>query len=236
MTRYTLVLQHVPFERPALLGEILTAHEVSWRLDNVVAADDRSALPRLDELAGIAILGGPMGALDVDQHPGLGLEADLIREAYSAGVPLLGICLGHQLVASALGAALHPEAADEVGLGTVEVVVDDPVFGAKGTESTVLHWHHDVVDSPDGATVIASTPQTPNQAFRIGEAVFATQFHPEIDSTMLAAWLAEPAMAADLDAEASSSLLSDFAAAEGRMRPVADAAFGAFARAGLDRG
>jgi GMP synthase (glutamine-hydrolysing) len=235
MTRYTLVLQHVPFERPAILGEILTEHSLSWRLDNVVAATERAALPRLDELSGIAILGGPMGALDVAEHPGLGLEADLIRDAFAAGVPLLGICLGHQLVATALGAALHPAAADEVGLGTVDVAADDPVFGARGTEQTVLHWHHDVVDAPDGATVLASTTQTPNQAFRIGDAVFATQFHAEVDQTMLAAWLAEPAMANDLDADTLTSLPHDFAAAENRMRPLADAAFGAFARANLER-
>ena len=235
MTRYTLVLQHVPFERPAILGEILTDHELHWRLDNVVAATERSALPRLDELSGIAILGGPMGALDVVEHPGLGLEATLIREAFAAGVPLLGICLGHQLIATALGAELHRNAANEVGLGTVEVVANDAVFGAKATESTVLHWHHDVVDAPDGASVLASTPQTPNQAFRIGEAVFATQFHAEVDSAMLATWLAEPAMANDLDAAAQASLPLEFAAAEKRMRPLADAAFGAFARANRER-
>ena len=235
MTRYTLVLQHVPFERPALLGEILTEHALSWRLDNIVHASDRAALPRLDELAGIAILGGPMGALDVAEHPGLGLEADLVREAFDAGVPLLGICLGHQIVATALGATLHRAAAEEVGVGTVDVVVDDPVFGSSGTQQTVLHWHHDVVDAPDGASVLASTAQTPNQAFRISDAVFATQFHAEVDRTMLAAWLAEPAMANDLDGDALLSLPHDFAAAEDRMRPLADAAFGAFACANRER-
>ena len=235
MSRYTLVLQHVPFERPAILGDILTAHELSWRLDNVVAATGRDALPRLDDLSGIAILGGPMGALDVVEHPGLGLEADLVREAFAAGVPLLGICLGHQLVATALGAELHPEAADEVGLGTVDVVADDPVLGPEGGVQTVLHWHHDVVEAPDGATVLASTDQTPNQAFRIGDSVFGTQFHAEVDGAMLAAWLAEPAMANDLAAATLASLPVEFAAAELRMRPLADAAFGAFARANLER-
>jgi GMP synthase (glutamine-hydrolysing) len=235
MTRYTLVLQHVPFERPAILGDILTEHDLTWRPDNVVAATERAALPRLDELSGIAILGGPMGALDSGEHPGLGLEADLVREAVAAGVPLLGICLGHQIVATALGAALHAGAANEVGLGSVDVVVDDAVFGARGTESTVLHWHHDVVEAPDGATILASTGQTPNQAFRIGETVFATQFHAEVDGAMLAQWLAEPAMAGDLDAAALASLPVEFGAAEARMRPLADAAFGAFARANLER-
>jgi len=235
MTRHTLVLQHVPFERPALLGEILTANGVTWRLDNVVAATDRSALPRLDDLSGIAILGGPMGALDVGEHPGLGLEADLVREAYAAGIPLLGICLGHQIVAAALGATLHQGAANEVGLGTVETVVDDAVFGLAGSTPTVLHWHHDVVEAPDGATILTRTEQTPNQAFRIGDSVFATQFHAEVDRAMLGEWLGEPAMAADLDDETRHTLAADFAAAEGRMRPLADAAFGAFARATLER-
>ena len=236
MSRYTLVLQHVPWERPALLGDVLTEHGVSWRLDNIVAADDPSVLPRLDELSGIAILGGPMGALDVEQHPGLGLEADLVRAAFAAGVPLLGICLGHQIIATALGASLHRGVAAEFGMGEVDVTVDDAVFGDAGGTQPVLHWHHDVVEAPSGATILASTEQTPNQAFRIGDAVFATQFHPEIDSTMLAAWIAEPGMAVDLTADQRHDLPGDFRDDEPRMRPIADAAFGAFARVGLDRG
>jgi GMP synthase (glutamine-hydrolysing) len=235
VTRRLLILQHVPWERPALLGDILTANGVDWQLDNVVAATDRAALPRLDDLSGVAILGGPMGALDSSRHPGLGLEADLVREAVAAGIPLLGICLGHQIIATALGAALHSNAADEVGVGEVTVTVDDDVLGSAGRLQPVLHWHRDVVDAPDGATVLASTPQTPNQAFRIGEAVFATQFHAEVDAPMLAEWLAEPAMADDLPAGAASSLPVEFAAVEARMLPLAEAAFGAFARAASTR-
>jgi GMP synthase (glutamine-hydrolysing) len=235
VTRKLLILQHVPWERPALLGDILTAHGVEWELDTVVTATSREALPRLDELSGVAILGGPMGALDVYEHPGLGIESNLVREAFDGGVPLLGICLGHQIVATALGAALHSGAADEVGMGEVTVAADDPAFGPAGTAQPVLHWHHDVVDAPDGATVLASTAQTPNQAFRIGDAVFATQFHPEIDARMLCEWLTQPEMAVDLAAEVAATLAADFAAAEARMRPLADAAFGAFARAALAR-
>jgi GMP synthase (glutamine-hydrolysing) len=236
VNRYTLILQHVPWERPALLGDVLSSFGVSWRLDNVVDQTDRDVLPRLDELSGIAVLGGPMGALDVDAHPGLGLEADLVRDAFAAGVPLLGICLGHQIIATALGAPLHRGVADEVGMGEVDVVANDYVFGQAGGTQPVLHWHHDVVEAPSGATVLASTEQTPNQAFRIGEAVFSTQFHPEIDATMLAAWIAEPGMAIDLTADQRHDLLGDFLGDEPRMRPLADAAFGAFARANLDRG
>ncbi|GAB2459042.1 GMP synthase (glutamine-hydrolyzing) [Conyzicola lurida] len=235
MTRKLLILQHVPWERPALLGDILTAHGVEWELDNVVTATSREALPRLDELSGVVILGGPMGALDAGAHPGLGLEADLVREAFDGGVPLLGICLGHQIVATALGAALHSGAADEVGMGEVTVAADDAAFGRAGTSQPVLHWHHDVVEAPDGATVVASTAQTPNQAFRIGDAVFATQFHPEIDARMLGEWLAVPEMAEDLSADVARTVAADFAAAEARMRPLADAAFGAFAGAARSR-
>jgi GMP synthase (glutamine-hydrolysing) len=236
MTRPVLIVQHVPWEKPALLGEALSAAGIDWARRIVLDSHNSTDLPPLESLSGIAILGGPMGALDFDEHPGLALEASFVRAAVDADVPLVGICLGHQIVATALGAALHPASAAEFGIGEVSVLVDDPVFGQAGTTQPVLHWHRDTVDAPAGATVLAATPGTANQAFRIGTTVFATQFHLEVDRTLLGEWLATPAMANDLDPGLRASIEQDFVSAESRLHALAATAFGQFAEAAIKRG
>jgi GMP synthase (glutamine-hydrolysing) len=221
-----------PWERPAILSEVLASHGLPVTTRSYLYGPD--PLP-LAEISGLAILGGPMGALDFGKHPRLRDEANLVRAVVDAGIPLLGICLGHQIIAAALGAALHTGAADEVGVGTVDVVADDPVFGAAGSVSPVFHWHHDVVELPSGATLLASTEQTPNQAFRLGDAVFSTQFHVEIDRHMLDRWLAVDQMADELSPEVRATIRADFDAAAPRMRATADRAFDEFADAILHR-
>lgn len=236
MTRPVLIIQHVPWEKPALLGDTLTSAGIDWARRIVLDSQNPSDLPPLESLSGIAILGGPMGAQDFEKHPGLALEASLVRAAVDADVPLVGVCLGHQIVAAALGATLHTGTAHEYGIGQVDVVVDDAVFGSAGTTKPVLHWHGDAVDAPSGATILASTPLTPNQAFRIGTRVFATQFHLEVDRPLLTEWLGVPAMADDLDPALRATLESDFAGSERELRTLADAAFGEFAEAVQNRG
>ncbi|MEJ1231284.1 MAG: type 1 glutamine amidotransferase [Galbitalea sp.] len=163
MARSVLILQHVPWESPAILAEILGARGLPLTTSSYLYGP---VPPPISGISGLAILGGPMAAQDFDKHPGLRAEAELVRAVVAAGIPLLGICLGHQIIATALGATLHPGAANEAGVGTVDIVADGHVFGAAGETQPVLHWHHDVVEAPDGATVLASTDETPNQAFR----------------------------------------------------------------------
>jgi GMP synthase (glutamine-hydrolysing) len=232
MSRSVLVLQHVPWERPAILGEQLSGKNVPWLSRSFLYGPTP---PDLSQISGLAILGGPMGALDYVKHPELRAEADLVRTAVDAGIPLLGICLGHQILATALGAALHTGAANEVGIGTVNLVADDPVLGRAGGTAPVLHWHHDVVETPDGATVLASTTETPNQAFRLGEVIFATQFHVEVDRHMLDRWLAVDQMADELDPTTRLTIQADFDRSAARMREIAGAAFTEFADAVLFR-
>jgi GMP synthase (glutamine-hydrolysing) len=232
MPRSVLVLQHVPWERPAILGDVLTDHSLSWVSRSFVYGTEP---PNISEISGLAVLGGPMNALDTETHPGLGAEANLVRAVVEAGIPVLAICLGHQILSTALGSKLHIGAASEVGVGTVDVVSDDRVLGSAGTNSPVLHWHNDVVEAPDGATVIASTDQTPNQAFRLGDAILSMQFHIEVDRRMLDRWLAVDEMANDLDPATRLTLGDDFDAVAPRMRGLATRAFGEFAEAVLAR-
>ena len=232
MARSVLVVQHVPWERPAILGELLTSRSIPWVSRSFLYGPPPGSL---SEIAGLAILGGPMGATDFEKHPGLLAESALVRAVVDAGVPLLGICLGHQIIATTLGAELHSGTSNEVGIGSVDVVVDDPVFGRAGGTAPVLHWHHDVVDAPSGAVVLASSAQTPNQAFRLGEVIFSTQFHHEVDRHMLDRWLAVDEMAEELDPETRSTIRADFDAAAPQMRRIAERAFTGFADAVLFR-
>jgi GMP synthase (glutamine-hydrolysing) len=232
MPRSVLVLQHVPWERPAILGDVLTEHSLTWVSRSFIYGPPP---PGLSEISALAVLGGPMNALDTATHPGLAAEAGLVRAVVDAGIPLVAVCLGHQILSTALGAKLHIGAANEVGVGTVDVVSDDRVLGSAGTTAPVLHWHNDVVEAPDGATVLASTDETPNQAFRLGDAIFSMQFHVEVDRHMLDRWLAVDEMADELPTETRLTLASDFDAVAPRMRGLANRAFGEFAEAVLTR-
>jgi GMP synthase (glutamine-hydrolysing) len=232
MPRSVLVLQHVPWERPAILGDVLTEHSLNWVSRSFIYGPPPL---KLSEISGLAVLGGPMNALDTATHPGLQAEAKLIRSVVDAGIPLLAVCLGHQILSTSLGATLHIGAANEVGIGAVDVIADDRVLGSAGASTPVLHWHHDVVEAPDGATILASTDETPNQAFRLGDAIFSMQFHVEVDRHMLDRWLAVDEMADELPPESRLTLASDFDTVAPRMRGLANRAFGDFAAAVLDR-
>jgi len=230
--RRVLVVQHVPWEAPGRIADALSRAGVPSERRTLIGSRD-FVLPALDALAGVVIMGGPMGADDVDEHPGLAAERDLARRAVDAGIPVLGVCLGHQILARALGGALHPGATREVGVAPVSLVADSALGGA-GSSLDVLHWHYDNVEPPSGATVLASTDGCANQAFRVGSA-FATQFHLEVGPELLDSWLEVEQMRSELP-DGGAALRAELRAADLRMRPVADAVFDEFARAALARG
>jgi len=184
-----VAIQHVPFEGPGAI-----AHEAARRGTPLQSCHPYAGdpLPDPGELRGLVVMGGPMGVSDTATHPWLADELELIRTAAQAGVPLLGVCLGAQLLAAALGAHVYPGSAAEIGAGSVALTAAgrlDPVLGAVGmTELPVVHWHGETFDLPAGASHLAASALYPNQAFRAGACAYGLQFHVEVDQPLLAGW------------------------------------------------
>jgi GMP synthase (glutamine-hydrolysing) len=184
-----LAIQHVPWEGPHRILDACGGLDV-----HTVKPLAGQALPDHDDVAGTVVMGGPMNVEEVDVHPELASEREWLAEAVRRELPVLGICLGAQLLARALGAEVRAGEGPELGYVPVEILVsDDPVLGTLAPSTTVLHWHSDVFDLPEGAEHLARSERTEVQAFRQGNA-WGVLFHPESDFALLEAWLAVPEM------------------------------------------
>lgn len=219
MTTRILVLRHAWWEGPGLLADAAEARGVE------VVVRDTGEAGGLDDVDALVVMGGPMRATDVEAHPWIEHELSLIRAALDAGMPVLGICLGHQVLGLALGAELDPGATREIGVAPIDLVATSELGPAGGTLE-VLHWHGDNVSLPAGAELLASTPGCPNQAFRLGSAL-GLQFHLEIGPDELATWLTEPAVVADLGGEVDA-VTARLAATEAERADARAAIFGSF--------
>jgi GMP synthase-like glutamine amidotransferase len=180
-----VVLQHVSFEGPGLIASAI--QRVGGQVETR-RMDRGEPVPRADEIGGLVVMGGPMGALDDTAHPNLCAERELLRSCVEGEVPVVAVCLGAQLLAAALGARVFRGAAPEVGLGIVTLTDEgrrDPVFGPAGRTLPVFHWHGDTFDLPPGATLLASSDAYTHQAFRVGNA-YAIQFHGELAAEHMA--------------------------------------------------
>jgi GMP synthase (glutamine-hydrolysing) len=184
-----LAIQHVPWETPHRILDACGGLHV-----HTVKPLAGQPLPAHDEVAGAVVMGGPMNVDEVERFPGLAAEREWLAEAARRQLPVLGICLGAQLLARALGAEVRPGEGNEIGFATVEVHDPaDPVLGGLAPSTDVLHWHGDVFDLPGGAQPLASSALTEHQAFRAGNA-WGVLFHPEADLALVEAWLAVPEM------------------------------------------
>ncbi len=184
-----LAIQHVPWETPHRILDACGALAV-----HTVRPLAGQPLPAHEEVAGAVVMGGPMNVDEVERFPALAAEREWLAEAVRRELPLLGICLGAQLLARALGAEVRPGESKELGFAAVEVSApDDPVLGGLAPRGKALHWHGDAFDLPDGAQHLASSELTENQAFRVGSA-WGVLFHPEADFALVEAWLAVPEM------------------------------------------
>ena len=183
---------------------------------------------RLGDAAGIVILGATYDVRDAPDRPHLYREMDLIREAAATGRPALGLCLGGQLAAEALGGSVERAAGGpEIGWVTVRPTAkgrDDPLGAAVGDETPLFQWHHDVFTPPPDATPVLTADGSPHQGFRAGT-VWGVQSHPEVDPELLLEWVRSPGGAAELEAHGMSAdeLVEEAVRFSGGARRVLDA-------------
>lgn len=182
------VIQHVAWEGPGTIADEAAARGI--RLD-VRRMDLGEPVPTVDEIGGLVVMGGPMSVHDTANHPHLARERRLLRDAMKSALPVLGVCLGSQLLALAMDARVERGPLPEVGIGKVTLTAEgrgDPVIGAAGDFLPVVHWHEDTFHVPDGAIHLAESDLYRNQAFRIGDRAYAFQFHMEVDRSLANAW------------------------------------------------
>ena len=185
-----LVLQHVPHELLGTLNPMLK--RAGFRIRYVNFARYPEAQPSLDGYAGLIILGGPMSVNDAHRLTHLTTELKLIEEALRREIPVLGICLGAQLIAKTLGADVYPSREKEIGwydVSPTDEAVGDPLLAELQTTEKIFQWHGETFDIPRTTRHLAFSPLCANQAFRYGNKVYGFQFHMEVDEPMIQRWL-----------------------------------------------
>jgi len=179
-----LVLQHAAPEGPASIGEALQRRGIGIE---IVRIDQGAAVPgAMNGAAGLVVMGGPMSVTDPIPH--LAAERTLIELALEDGLPILGVCLGSQLLAAVLGARVYSSGRKEIGWHDVrltEAATKDPLWHGIDGRFMGFHWHGDVFDLPKGATPLASSSLTPLQAFRAGVNAYGLLFHLEVGEAQI---------------------------------------------------
>ncbi|MEM0967205.1 MAG: type 1 glutamine amidotransferase [Verrucomicrobiota bacterium] len=169
-------LQHVPFEGLGRIEDWFVARGVTPKCVRLYAGD---VLPPVEEVDFLIVMGGPMSVNDEEAFPWLTAEKEFIREVILKSVPVFGVCLGSQLIASVLGAEVYPAKEKEIGWWPLRVTADEASNTLFPDASRVFHWHGETFDLPKDAELLASTASCENQAFRVGDKVVGTQFHIE---------------------------------------------------------
>jgi GMP synthase-like glutamine amidotransferase len=206
-----LVFQHINVEHPGILRNYLTVDDIPW---DVVEWDAGDTPPALDAYDALWVMGGPMDVWEEDELPWLSREKESIRKWVSTGKPFLGICLGHQLLADALGGSVAPMARAEVGVMAVELSNEcerDPLFQGLETQILSLQWHgSEVVEMPANAINLAASPACACQAFRVGSAAYGLQFHVEATAETVREWGAVTAYADSLQQTMGQGAIGEF--------------------------
>lgn len=188
MLKTAVAIRHLAFEDLGCFEPVLTRAGYKVHYYDIGIDELWTLEPVKTEL--VIVLGGPIGAYDDDKYPFLRDELDVLEERLSAGRPTIGICLGAQLMARALGARVFPGREKEIGFAPLTLTEGGRASCLSMFDNEpVLHWHGDTFDLPDGATRLASTAVCENQAFAFGRNAIGMQFHPEAGADGFERWL-----------------------------------------------
>ena len=211
-----LVFRHVPFEDAGLIEPVLERHGL--RVEYADLYRDPAASPDWGSADGLVFMGGPMSAND--PLPFINRELEILRQALADSKPVLGVCLGAQMLARAAGARVYSNAVKEIGWYPVtwtDAAASDELFQGLPSPAMLFHWHGETFDLPPRAVRLAGSDACRNQAFRLGTA-YGLQFHLEVTPEMIAGWCQEDANAGDvrelgqpIDPTAHSDLLAELA-------------------------
>lgn len=196
-----IVFQHIACEHPGIFREFLARDGIAY---DAVELDEGERIPDLRSYDALWVMGGPMDVWDVDQHPWLVEEKRAIRHwVQDLRKPFLGFCLGHQLLADALGGTCGPQSPAEIGILNIQMTQagrEDALFAGLAPQQACLQWHSvRVAQPPHGAEVLASSEMCPVQAMRIGDNAWSMQYHVEMENDTIMNWGRIPAYASALE-------------------------------------
>jgi GMP synthase (glutamine-hydrolysing) len=184
------IIQNIDIEGPGIIADWLSDNARDFTVHH---AYTRDILPvDATGMQALIVLGGPMNVYEEERYPFLKREKDLLRSALDNTIPVLGICLGAQLLACAGGAGVKRSPQKEVGWSTVDLTDDgcgDPLFEGLSPSLEVFQWHEDMFELPQGAVLLGRSAGCPHQAMRLGANAYGLQFHLEVTADMVAAWV-----------------------------------------------
>ncbi|WP_462137442.1 type 1 glutamine amidotransferase [Candidatus Mycalebacterium sp.] len=226
-----LVFQHVGYEAPGRLGELM--RENGFDIQSVNFGAGEGVPEKTNDFAALIVMGGPMNVYESGKYPYLESETQFVGDFIKSGRAVMGICLGAQLMAVALGARVYAGDKKEIGWYDITVTDEaagDPVFSAFSRTEKVFQWHGDTFDIPGGAARLAFSDCFPNQAFRYGEKAYALQFHIETNGSMVRDWLGKEGNKHELDLGGfnAEKIERGIGVYGGDMGKLADSVFSAF--------
>jgi GMP synthase (glutamine-hydrolysing) len=225
------VLQHHRVENLGTIAEALEGAALAWQY---IRVHEGHPVPKeMKGAGGLIVMGGPMAAYQADRYPFLRDEMGLIEQAVTEELPVLGVCLGAQIVAAALGAKVtRNPAGKEIGWYPVtlsDAALEDRLWRGVAPTITPFHWHGDIFELPAGAVSLASSEKTPCQAFRYGNSVYALQFHIEVTPESVAAMAAEWPRELEKEKISAAEMIGAAAGYVPELELLSDAIFGRWA-------